>query len=155
MNNNLPIWIQVLQHFDTNRYISNGLTIPFLIGANQLLAKRVSSLNVNILIDEAQRLPFFVKIMYCENIGEYVLGVLEEEDSMRFKSDQLPYKAFGSFLLDNVNDFKKGNSILDIKEELDLMYAVNLEEEKYSKIVHEGWGNYSSVDKGRILEILE
>lgn len=155
MNNNLPTWTQVLQYFDAKGYISNGLTIPFLIGADQLLTKRTSSISVDTLIEEAQALPFFVKIMYCGNIGEYVLGVFEEEDIEMLKNYQMPYKAFGSFLLDNAKHFGDSNSISEIKRDLDLRYAANLEEGKYSRIVHSDWGAYSSEEKTRILEVLD
>lgn len=75
-------WIKLLRYYESNGFISNGLTIPFLVGIYQenykgnkdhLLDSFLSELNAQVISGK-------VKISYCSYLEEDVVSTLKTRD---------------------------------------------------------------------------
>jgi hypothetical protein len=69
-------WIQVLKHFGQSGYISNWLTIPFLIGSQQFPDPTSEFMTIEEFMTDAAE-GSCVTLMKCNLIGEYVVGLLD------------------------------------------------------------------------------
>ncbi|THD34171.1 hypothetical protein [Flavobacterium lindanitolerans] len=145
--NNQSLWLQVLSHFDGRGYFSNGLTIPFLLGANSIISPDEELLSVeefvNEIIDES--LPIKISIQSCGNIGEYVIGIFDKESPAEL------YTNFGNLYVTD-NSFSKTDTIDTIKRVLIDDYQNKIDIGLFS-INNGEWGNYSQQEKDRLAEL--
>ena len=84
---NQSLWFQVLTYFDKKGYFSSGLTIPFLLGANSIINLEGERLTVEEFFEEIldESLPQKITLQRCGNIGEYVIGIFDNEsESYRY-----------------------------------------------------------------------
>ena len=88
------LWFQVLTYFDAKSYFSNGLTIPFLLGANSVIKTDEEKRNVEEFFEEAidESLPQKISLQRCGNIGEYVIGIFDDESANYPYGKKLLYK---------------------------------------------------------------
>jgi hypothetical protein len=150
-------WFEVLKHFDNKRYFQNGLTIPFLIGSKTILSDDKDILTVEMFLNqiENKEIPSPVTMLKCGNLGEYVIGILDNETN-RFihqykKNDNCLYREFGSLVIvddsfNGVNDFK------EIKKILENSYQKIVDAKSFSREMG-NWTIYSESDLEKLAEI--
>lgn len=77
ISNPPPYWHRLLTHYENKGYISNGLTLPYLIGSLQLID---NDTNLESVTDIIESLDYYgCTILKCDTIGEYVTGTLDKE----------------------------------------------------------------------------
>lgn len=149
-----PIWFKILSHFEKKGYIQNGVTIPFLIGSNTVLNPSGKALTITQLVNEFQIIhdPEKITIQKCGNIGEYVIGILDNETKMIIaKYKQNVYKNFKNFVIID-SSFDSYQDINQILKTLEDIYLKLLSEQKYSK--NDGvWTGFTEIDKKRLNEV--
>jgi len=72
-----PYWHGLLTHYENKGYISNGLTLPYLIGSLQLICNDTNLGSVTDMIESLD--DYGCTILKCDTIGEYVIGTLDKE----------------------------------------------------------------------------
>ncbi|MRX38399.1 hypothetical protein GJU43_03870 [Flavobacterium sp. LC2016-23] len=146
MENQSP-WLKVLSHFDGKGYFSNGLTIPFLLGATSIISPEDEIMSVEEFVSEIidESLPIKISIQSCGNIGEYVIGIFDKESPAEL------YTNFGNLYITD-NSFSKIDTIDTIRKVLVDDYQNKIDDGLFS-INDREWGNYSQKDKDRLAEL--
>lgn len=144
---NQSLWLNVLLYFDRKGYFSNGLTIPFLLGANSIISPGNDNLDVSGFVDEIieESLPYKISIQRCGNIGEYVIGIFDKESPSRL------YRNFGNLYITD-SSFLLLNSIEEIKAILIENYQARIDAGQYS-INGREWSNYSNIETEHLEEL--
>jgi hypothetical protein len=142
-------WAVLLAFFEKQNYFRNGLTIPFLIGAVELLENKkmsISELTEELMDKNNENL---ITIMRCGNIGEFVIGIMDNETKCYY--NMYPKNVIKSF--DNLSitdssldDYHEKNELITLFENL---YKDNINRSEYSKNAGE-WTNFIPVDLERI-----
>lgn len=151
---NQSLWIQVLIHFNRKNYFQNGLTIPFLLGASSVLDSDKEILTVEDFFHEAidKSLPIKISLQRCANIGEYVIGIFDNESAnYPYASQKMIYKQFGNLYITD-NSFSEINSPEDILAILIDKYQKLLNQKTFSKIQRD-WVDYLEVDRLQLEEL--
>ena len=142
-----PIWLKTLKHFDRNNYIRNGLTIPFILGSESIIAnnKDLSSVSefVNSITNE--EFPCYLSLLKCGNIGEIIIGVLDEE-TLNYLGKKLSeyYLIFGKLVIME-STFKQTEKLIEI-------YQPKIDNKTFS-VTNGKWREFSKQDLNRIKEI--
>lgn len=143
------IWVDLLEFFERENYVHNGLTIPFLIGTMEMLKNRkmtISELMVELMDSRNQKR---ITIMKCGNIGEWIIGVMDYETKNYYKS--YPGNVIKSFDNLSVTD----RSLDDYNDKSDLIvlfednYQDKIDKREYSKNFGK-WNAFTPVDEERI-----
>jgi hypothetical protein len=144
---NQSLWLKVLSHFDGKGYFSNGLTIPFLLGATSIISPEDEILSVEEFVSEIidESLPIKISIQSCGNIGEYVIGIFDKESPAEL------YTNFGNLYITD-SSFSKTDTIDTIRKVLVDDYQNKIDDGLFSMNDRE-WGNYSQKDKDRLAEL--
>ncbi len=144
-----PYWYRIIVHFDNKKYISNGLTIPFLIGSSCIMHEHVKLISIEEFIRQAAdtNMPRAITMLKCGMIKEYVFGVLDNE-SKPFLSY---YKQIGNIVITD-DSFHEVENISDLILRLTKLYSPLIDTKKYSKNGGE-WGGYTDLDLKRIKEV--
>jgi len=145
--NNKPLWLKVLLHFGFRGYFSNGLTIPFLLGARSILSPDEKPLTVEEFLSEIvdESLPIKISIQRCGNIGEYVIGIFDKE------SPSALYRNFGNLYITD-SSFSTTDRMDYIGSILIDHYQHKIDEGLFS-INHREWGNYSKEEIDHLTEL--
>lgn len=148
-----PYWYRVLKHYEKNSYYSNGLTIPFLIGARTIMEHDSDLQTTEELLFDLRESDHSVTIMKCGNINEFVIGLLDYETKSMLEKYKNLYKGFGSIIITDgsftgVVDFNVFTS------ELAAIYDRKVQSKTFSKEAGQ-WGNFSATDITRLNEINE
>lgn len=142
--NDKPYWYKLLDIFERKGYFWNGLTIPFIIGSRQYIQPTEDLQTIGDLIDEINSSEYYVSVLKCGGIGEYVFSLSNESDK----------NIYGG--VDNIvvidSSFKNEVSSNEIINELELKYADLINSEAYSKTDGE-WGGYTEKEINRLQEI--
>lgn len=142
-------WRSLIQFFEKMNYIHNGLTIPFIIGVINLLEG--NKIMVSQLIVELADLKNDSRatIMRCGNIGEFVIGVMDEESESYYqKFPKSLFKEFDNLAITD-NSLNDCNSVLDLIAFMEDRYGQTIEDGKYSK--NAGlWTKFTDEDMERI-----
>src|SRR5690606_6408054 len=108
-----PYWYNILSHFEANHYFHNGLTIPFLIGASKVLQPdhplSLAAFFYELCNADVTR---YVSIMRCDNIGEYIVRLLDIGSEQHLKQ----YKRLKNMICTD-NSFSDFDTALEILEE--------------------------------------
>lgn len=150
-----PAWFEILVHFDRKRYISNGLTAPFLIGGGTVLKPEQTILSVEKLIEQASNksLPRPITIIRCGNIREFVIGILDfETAAMRMQYNSM-YREIDNIIFPD-SSLDMVTNIQELKSKLSEIYQPLVDNKEFSKNAGV-WGDFTVEDKNRILEIKE
>lgn len=142
--NEKPYWYKLLNLFERKGYFSNGLTIPFIIGSRQYIESTEDLQTISDLIYEINSSAYYVSVLKCGGIGEYVF-------SLSNIGDKEIYGGVDNIVTIDIS-FKNGTSISDIINELELKYADLINSETYSKTDGE-WGGYTDKEINRLQEI--
>lgn len=149
---NYPLWFKVLCHFDDNGYFINGLTIPFLLGACSIIKPNDVILSVEDFFLQAmdESLPRKISLQKCDNIGEYVIGIIDKE-TINYPYGKAITKQFGNVCITD-NSFLDVTDSDEIKKILISKSQNLLNSNLYSKNLGH-WGDYSDDEKLRLSEL--
>lgn len=142
-------WCGLIEFFEKQNYICNGLTIPFLIGAIKQLQNRkmtISELTDELVDKKNQKRP---TIMKCGNIGELVIGIMDYETIKYYKSyPNNEIKSFGNL---SVTDSSLDNcsTEAELKSLFERLYKEKIDNGIYSKNAGE-WTDFIPIDLERI-----
>lgn len=146
-------WFNVLAHFESNGYVYNGLTLPFLIGTSTILEPQSRLLSIEQFFQEISDSNLVLTLMKCGNIGEYVFGTLDGETEAVHKLYPNLYKEFGNIIITD-NSFSNCQSLDEIIPTLIDEYQMRIDAQQFSKVLGE-WNNYTTKDIDRIKELLK
>lgn len=149
---NYPLWFRVLCHFDDNNYFANGLTIPFLLGASSIISSDDESLSVEEFFFQAidESLPRKISLQKCDNIGEYVIGTIDNE-TINYPYAMTIVQRFGNIYITD-NSFSDVIDSNEVKKILIEKSQNLLNSKLYSKNLGQ-WGGYSDTEKLRLIEL--
>jgi len=144
---NKPYWFNILKHFERKGYVYNGLTIPYLIGARSIVVPNSIKWSIPDFITSLSE--YGCTIMWCDFVGEFVIGPLENlEYTPKCLND-----TFGKIIA--IDDAL--NSIHSIEELIiffEKEYHAKIENGKYSKN-YGIWEYFSETDEKRLNEVIE
>ena len=150
-------WLKTLIYFGEKRYYKNGLTVPFLCGANTILCEDKTPLSIEDLILEICDISFSydISILKCGGLGEFVFGTLDSY-SKKLYQDNLSKGREIYLKIDNI--YVTDGSINNISNKSELSGFL---EEKYNEKIsnnlfskNEGkWSDYVPKDLNRLNEI--
>ncbi len=155
-NSSYPIWLSVLKHFDKKYYFKNGLTIPFLIGADKLIKENSKPMSVREFLTPILNQEFETQItmLRCNGISEFVFGLIDWESkqlkNLQRKRGKELYREIGN--LNIIDRSYEKYSDDEVVAKLEEEYSPKIDQEKYSKI-NGTWGPFSEEDINRINEI--
>jgi hypothetical protein len=141
--NERPYWHKLLDLFERKNYFRNGLTIPFIVGSRQYIEPSKKLQAIGELINEINNSSYYVSILKCDAIGEYVFSLSSLND----------HKIYGG--VDNIvtiDTFDTTTNSDDIVKELELKYEGIINSKAYSKTNGE-WGDYTNEEINLIHEI--
>lgn len=144
--NELPYWYKILTHFESSNYFQNGLTLPFLLGAGKVVPSANPDWTIPEFLNEINDaiLPRYISIMKCENIGEYIIGVLDSFSECYIEN----YVVFRRLVCtDGV--FSNFGEMINILEH---EYSATVWEGRFSKIDGD-WQQFSLTDLNRLKEL--
>lgn len=136
MNN--PLWYRLIETLKKSNTITNGLTIPYLIGSYRLAnldlgvgVKGVSELLVELSNSETTMKPV---LQHCGDIGEFVIGLRTKDFCEIFFSKELVFnnQSNEKTLYVTSNATTLGQTIDDIANALYEKYKDFIEQENYS-----------------------
>lgn len=146
MSTTTPYWSALLHHFERKGYISNGLTVPFLIGARSRIEPGKALLNISELVNSINEVGG--TILMCGNISEFVIGTLDTETSK--------YKSTYTNCIDNIiitdNSLHNVNNLNTLISCFEDRYQEILNNSQYSKNYGE-WTDFTDTEKRQIDEI--
>lgn len=150
-------WYRVLQHFEKEHYIVNGLTLPFLCGINTELHQDSKPKSIIEFINEviSNKTEFSISILKCPSLKEFVFGILDTHSLKVYKMNL----SKGQEIYSKIENFYITDGSMQSVSNLDGLisllcdeYGDTISNRKFSKI--EGkWKSYSEIDKKRIHEI--
>ncbi len=143
------IWCKLIQFYEKNNYIHNGLTIPYLIGAINFLEGR--TLSVRQLITELidTRGDKRTTIMLCDYIGEYVIGILDSESEMYYKKFKInSLKSFENLIVLD-SSFSNCKTVIHLVNIMEQRYNQIISRKTYSK-VNGQWTKFIEDDLNKI-----
>ena len=144
-DNKQYLWRDLILFFEKKHYIHNGLTIPFLIGGVKML--NGNKLTIPQLLSEFTdiRNSSRTTIMKCNDIGEYVIGIMDLESEEYYnKFPNALQKEFKNLvIIDNsLNEFYEITELISFFEN---RYEFAIESERYSKNQGE-WTEFTKRD---------
>lgn len=144
MSNSKPYWYNLLIHFEENRYFTNGLTLPFILGSRTIIEPTLPLQSIEEFFKHAEESKTYINVLKCGGIGEYVFRIGDKEDVK-------VYDEKGIFIIpDLIFENCPGSS--EIISELCKKYAYHLEKNFFSKNVEE-WGNYTQNELEKLMEV--
>ncbi|MBX2896369.1 MAG: hypothetical protein KF763_13050 [Cyclobacteriaceae bacterium] len=145
----VPNWVRVLEHFERNHYITNGLTIPFLIGCRPHIYPNQHVVDIEEFLSELMLSSRKTSLMTCGNNGQIVVGLLDLESSKVV--DQCGYRSFGNiYFIDDT--FKSATCIEDVISDCKSRYSDLISAERYS-FENGKWSRFSEIDMNRFSEV--
>ena len=134
MSNGTIYWYKLLKHFDNKNYFQNGLTLPFIIGSKIYIEPEEKLQSVREIIEDFNSSEFFINVLKCECIGEYVFRISDSGDENR-------YKTLETFVITD-SSFSTYTNINEIIEELENEYVKYIKDGKFSK-TNGIWSSFS------------
>lgn len=126
-------WYKLLIHFEKNRYFENGLTLPFIIGSRKFIEPEQNLQSVQELISEFNNSDYFINVLKCDLIGEYVFRISDTENKKI-------YGGIGNFVITD-SSFSDYESYNEISLKLEKRYNKIIKAEKFSR-KNGKWNNF-------------
>ena len=141
MMNSKPYWYTLLSHFEENRYFTNGLTLPFILGSRSIIEPNLPIQSVEEFFKEVEDLGLYLK---CGGIGENVFRIGDVED----------IKTHGNKGIFIIPDFIVENcpSAYEIVKQLCEENMPHLRKNEFSKNAGH-WENYSQDESEKLNEV--
>jgi uncharacterized protein YpuA (DUF1002 family) len=127
------------------------LTIPFLIGSRSIVQPQEDLLTIEGLIDQMNSHSRPITIMFCGQIKEYVLSLLDEETNSIRKQYKNLYKEFGNLICAD-QSLDKITTLTELIKKLDSDYSEIIKNQTFSKNIGK-WASFSDKDKSQLNEI--
>lgn len=137
---NLPIWYNQILFRKNNRIITNGLTIPYIIGSYNFLGQTYS---INELMNEIinSNLDKCAVIQKCPEIRQYVIGIEDKNFCEIYFRNEISFTNSNNvkslIITQNASDL--GSNFEKITDTFINLYKNYLDEGKYS------WDNRNKV----------
>lgn len=145
MENSKKYWYKLLKHFDNKNYFQNGLTLPFIIGSRKYIDPATKLQNIREIIVDFNTSGFFINVLKCDTIGEYVFRISD-------CGDEKIYRTLDNFVITD-SSFMVHLNTEGIIKLLEKEYNKYIKDGKFSK-TNGIWGPYSiDLDIPRIKEI--
>lgn len=141
-----PYWAKIFYHFIRRGYIYNGLTLPFLIGAEKVMDTDATLYSISEILEKFSRYEMPVTVMRCGNIGEYVFGIMDTED---LNHKNLYREINNIFVTDN--SLAACSTLSDLIDTMEGRYNGLLDKQFYSRL-NGKWESFSNIDIERIKE---
>ena len=152
MNFTPPYWHKVLKHFDKNNYFNNGLTIPFLIGSRLIVEPQEGLLTINEFVEGINTSSTPISIMKCNNIHEYVIGLLDRETNNLRKGNENPFIEIGNIICTDLS-LKGVATQVELIDILTDLYKGAMQNGNYSKVAGK-WIQFTPLEKERLAEVI-
>lgn len=126
IKNNLPLWFRQISYQKNERIITNGLTIPYLIGIYQICNQPLNHNSIRTLIFEIKEsiLEECAVLQRCPYIRQYVIGVDDRQYCEHYMKKQIRFEnSVGQsslFVTQNANEL--GNNLDRIVELFNNIY---------------------------------
>lgn len=142
---NQRIFLRKLIYNWCNEYGRYGLTIPYLIGSIKLMKK--DNYTINDLFEDLVNIDIIVKISYCADLDELIIGTFKTEDAPLEYYNQLNNNIY---FVDN-EYFKDFTELITFcKNE----YSNKLRESLFSKNIENGvWQKFDKNDLDDIKQL--
>ncbi|WP_316749599.1 hypothetical protein [Pedobacter gandavensis] len=142
-----PYWHRLLRHFERKGYIQNGLTIPFLIGALEVMEPDAKQWTINEMTESLNNIG--CTILKCSNIGEFVIGSLDTET---LKCKKLYHKPCDKIIVTD-SSLDQVKFFVELLSLFDRLYQSRLDNKEFSK--NDGsWTYFTRTDLDRIKETI-
>lgn len=150
-----PYWHMLISYW-VNKKKKNGLTIPFIIGAEQFqnTSLKIAPMTVYQLLSEIinSDTDDIITLLYCDTIGDYVLGLNNSYNSMKGLEVKNQHTN-KTTLIATLSTIVLGNNINEIIKALTEKYADCLTDKKYS-LIKSNWADFDESDIKIINEAL-
>lgn len=121
-------WVKILNHYTKKGYVTNGLTLPFLIGGYNHYSKAENAISVEKIISKFLDYEIPITLMKCPKIDEYIFNIMDFESSkIRNYFRQIDNIYITDSSLKNI---KSTNELISF---LELRYSDNLKQNYFSK----------------------
>ncbi|KZS39210.1 hypothetical protein AWE51_11690 [Aquimarina aggregata] len=133
--NDSPIWYEQIAFQKKNKYITNGLTIPYLIGIykllNHTLENPIKSLLNKIIESDFDKCAVLQK---CPQIGHYVVGIDNREFCERFMKKDIQFRNSkgNTSLFITLNANNLGDNVEKIIKEFENLYSELIQNDQHS-----------------------
>ncbi len=89
-----PLWFRQVTYQKKNRIITNGLTIPYLIGSYEVCGERLPENSIEFLMKEITEaeLDKCAVIQKCPHIRQYVVGVDDRQFCETYMRKEILFK---------------------------------------------------------------
>ncbi|NGM64182.1 hypothetical protein [Sphingobacterium sp. SGR-19] len=144
MMNSKPYWYTLLSHFEENRYFTNGLTLPFILGSRSIIEPYLPIQSVEEFFKEVEDLGLYLNLLKCGGIGENVFRIGDVEDIKTYGNK-------GIFIIPDFI-FENCSSAYEIVKQLCDENMPHLRKNEFSKNAGH-WGNYSQVELEELNEV--
>jgi len=142
-----PYWHRLLKHFENRGYVHNGLTIPFLIGALEIIEPNSQLWSIEAIVGSFKKIG--CTILKCGNLNEFVIGTLDSETLNYNKEYHRPCENI--FITDH--SLYQINSCAEIITLFKELYQSRLKEKEFSKVLGH-WAYFTEIDLKQIREII-
>jgi hypothetical protein len=156
MTNDTPYWHKLISYWVRIKR-RNGLTLPFIIGAEKFdkLSGDTAPMSVQELLSEIinSNTDDIVTLLYCDNIGDYVLGLNNSSNPMD-GTKVINVQTKRVTLIATLGTKILGNTTADITAALTKKYSDCLTSKKYS-LINFQWADFDEGDIKMINEALK
>ena len=156
------LWYKQISYQKKKGLISNGLTIPFLIGTYELCCSYlVRQQNpIKFLFDEIinSEIGFCAVLQKCPNINQFVIGIEDREFCEKHFKREICFKNAkdNKILIITQNASELGSDLMKIVDALNVLYIENIDLGKCSWNSKDRiWQEFNEKDKKIILSAKE
>lgn len=146
-----PYRFEILKHFKRKRYIENGLTIPFLIGARVIVEPEKELLSITEFFKEVNSISTPIMMMKCSDINEYIFGILDGQTNIYRQHFKNEYKEYQNIIITD-NSVNEMSDFVEVINMLENLYDENIQMGNYSKVNGE-WRKFTEENKFQLLEV--
>lgn len=133
-----PYWHSLLRYYERKGYISNGLTIPYIIGARSIIEPDMPLLSISELVQEV--VEYGGTLLKCPYLNEFVLGSLDTETMQMAYC----YTKLQNLVIPD-DSLEKKQSTEEAILFFESLYASPVSNYTYSK-VDGHWGGFTKMD---------
>ena len=148
----LPLWFKQVHYQKENKIISNGLTIPYLIGCYRINNQLLNDSPIRSLLFEIieSNLEVCAILQLCPHIQQYVIGIDDRKFCDRYLKKEIRFQNLvgksSLYITRNANQL--GGNIDKIIEQFDLMFQVCIANAEFSwKKETKNWSEFTKGEK--------
>lgn len=140
-----PFWYKLITSLKTKREITNGVTIPYLLGAKTLVDKsyEIDDDSIKELLNEIinSSVEQVAVLQKCDDINQYVIGLRDRQFAESYLKAEFCFSNTNSdkTLCVTNNASALGKTLDEISEKLKKLYFKDLTKENFS------WNSFDEV----------